>query len=91
MFEKLKEKMKEKMATLSEELLTDRAPLVQALVKEHIGPALKDIAKDDVKMAAVFKDIYAKLPPIVQTAVPRDQFVEFCLTHRNLVLPPDQA
>lgn len=79
-------KLKEGLSAVGGGALESQIGTIQSLVKEHLGPKAAEIAKDDAKLTAAFKNIYTVLPAPVRLAVKEDKFVEFCFAHKDQVL-----
>ena len=75
---------------------TDKAieehwPKIQQLFQERVGPAALAAAKNDEQMLSLFKLVYAALPFPVNMAVKEEAFVKFCFSHRDRLMPAEEA
>lgn len=72
------------------DILQKNLPKIQELFKKQVGTALVTVAKDDAKMKVISQTVYGLLPVPIRLVVNEDVFVQFCLTHKDKVLPVTQ-
>jgi hypothetical protein len=72
------------------DVLQNNLPKIQELFKKQVGPALVTVAKDDAKMTLISQTVYDLLPAPIRLVVKKDVFVQFCLTHKDKILPVTQ-
>jgi hypothetical protein len=71
----------------SQRKLDEHWPKIQQIFQEKVGPAALAAAKDDATMTAAIKVVYLALPFPVHLVVKEPAFVEYCLAHRDRLLP----
>lgn len=65
-------------------------PAVQRAFTEQLQQPAAAAISNDALMRRVLPLVYQALPVMVRVVVHEDEFVEFCLTHRTRLLPPEQ-
>jgi hypothetical protein len=63
-------------------------PRVQQLFQEKVGPAALAAAHNDETVTSAAKLVHEALPFPLRMVVKQDTFVEFCLAHRDKLVPP---
>jgi hypothetical protein len=66
-------------------------PKIQQVFQEKIGPAALAAAQNDDSMRAVFKIAHKALPFPLGMVIKEEAFVDFCLAHRDNLLPKSES
>jgi len=68
-------------------VIEEHWPKIQLLFQEKVGPAALAAAHNDQAMGSLFKMVYTLLPFPVRMIIHEGAFVNFCLDHRDKLLP----
>jgi hypothetical protein len=83
--------LKSKVAGMAGGAVEKHLPAIQALVEEHVGPKLREVAQDEEKLKGAFKGVYMVVPLPIKLVLSEDKFVQLCMDNRQKFIPADAA
>lgn len=78
---------RDKLDVGAQQKIEEYWPKIQQVFQEKIGPAALAAAQNDDQMRTVFSMAHQLLPFPVRMFVKEETFVQFCLAHRDDLLP----
>jgi len=72
----------------SQRKIEENWPKIQQMFQEKVGPAVLAAAQDDASMTKAILIVYEILPFPLRMIVKQQDFVNFCLRHRDRLIEP---
>lgn len=75
----------------AQEKIQEHWPKIQQVFQEKVGPAALAAAQNDEQMRSVFKMAHEALPFPLRMVIKEEQFIQFCFSKRDNLLPKTGA
>ncbi|HMV41820.1 MAG TPA: hypothetical protein PK079_09380 [Leptospiraceae bacterium] len=61
-------------------------PIIKKYVVEKVGPAAREVIKNDEQMKVIFRTVYNLMPFAVRMAVTENDFMMFAMKNKHVLL-----
>lgn len=78
--------MDKELSGLVIKTLESNLPIIKKYVVEKVGPAAREVIKNDEQMKMIFRTVYNLLPFAVRMAVTENDFMAFAMKNKHTLL-----